>query len=325
MDNNNNNQNSQNDFSANLKKKMLETISLASDLFEENSLNWWAAAGTLLGAIRHQNIIPWDDDIDIYMPRADYEKLLSLASGGVLNDSLGLLSIERNYGYPYTIAKIYNRRTTVWEKKQYDIVFGVWIDIYPLDETDCGLIGIKKQVDALMKYFRQYQESVTNYSFLNVFNALMRGRFYTATKMLKVFRGKRSAENYYNLFLKEYAESQVESGINFYSFGDIGVYNKKWFEKTLKVPFGDTTINIMSGYDDYLKLIYGDYMTPPPVNKRYSGHDFVYVNLERSLTLSQVKNEIRANKPSATVYIGDDNRLLNRVINKIKGSKKTWI
>ena len=116
------------------RQKLLDTFKFTIRFFESHNLRWWACGGTMLGAIRHHDIIPWDDDIDIIMPRDDYNKLLDDAID--LKDSHYSLITPRDQNYYLTSAKIYDNKTTLIESRRYPFAIGVFVDIFPLDQFD---------------------------------------------------------------------------------------------------------------------------------------------------------------------------------------------
>src|SRR5690554_3302921 len=117
-----------------LKQVIRENLQAIHEFCEEYGLTYYLSDGTLLGAIRHKGMIPWDDDADICMPREDYNKLLELSSKLPEPYKIGHYSLDSNYIYPF--IKFMNSSTEVVEyfgKNTYKA--GVWVDIFPLDGT----------------------------------------------------------------------------------------------------------------------------------------------------------------------------------------------
>ena len=113
---------------------LLQTMIDFIKLCEEYNLKYVAAFGTVLGAIRHKGLIPWDDDIDVYMPRKDYEELLKLKDT-LQNTTYQIFDItDDNYYLPY--AKFCNKNTSLWEVKELPCIIGTFIDIFPVDEIN---------------------------------------------------------------------------------------------------------------------------------------------------------------------------------------------
>lgn len=98
-----------------LQKVLLKTFKAFSALCDEYNLRYYAAFGTALGAVRHQGFIPWDDDIDVYMPRQDYNKFIALRDK--IEEAYSIIDL-RDTGYFMYFAKFINNQTTVWEKRE---------------------------------------------------------------------------------------------------------------------------------------------------------------------------------------------------------------
>ena len=116
------------------QEKLLQTFEAFSQFCKANNLTYYAAYGTCLGAVRHHGFIPWDDDIDVYMKREDYERLLSVRDQ--LNGTKWSVSDFRDGNYPYSFGKFYATDCSVWELRQFPFIIGPWIDIFPLDEWE---------------------------------------------------------------------------------------------------------------------------------------------------------------------------------------------
>ncbi len=115
------------------KQLLLQLLDKFVEVCVQNNLKYYLAYGTVLGAIRHKGIIPWDDDIDIQMPREDYLKLQQLPKS-VFGDEFQLSTWSNTPNYPYDFLKLEKLNTTLIErltKKVY--IGGVYIDIFPLD------------------------------------------------------------------------------------------------------------------------------------------------------------------------------------------------
>lgn len=115
------------------KEILCNTMKSFINICKEHNLQYYACAGTCLGAIRHKGMIPWDDDIDVLMPRSDYDKFLALkqklqGTGYEIVDS-------NNQFYNQWFAKFSDANTTIVEITDFPIVFGVYVDIFPLDEV----------------------------------------------------------------------------------------------------------------------------------------------------------------------------------------------
>ena len=113
-----------------LKHIQLDMLSDIAEFCEQNNIKYFLAYGTLIGAIRHKGYIPWDDDIDICMPRPDYDKFLSLYNKKDSAYKAVAFELDENYKLPF--AKVNDTRTVMWETMYDQDVFGVYIDVFPL-------------------------------------------------------------------------------------------------------------------------------------------------------------------------------------------------
>ena len=278
-----------------LKRILIRTLVAFQDFCQKHDLIYYAAYGTCLGAIRHKGIIPWDDDIDVHMPRRDYEKLLSLREE-LKGTDYEIIDIYNNPNYPVTFGKFCFSKTTIWERKEFPIVYGVYIDIFPIDEA--GDLETAEKLYDLRKYISsRYTKAIKHYDFNDYWDAWKSKRFRTLYRYLKNTTFTHlTVEKRLNNIKK--LEEKIKSQRGDYALCYSGFYgfkkelmNKSIFGKGILVPFEDININVPIDYVTYLSNIFGDYMTPPPIEKRAPHHYRYFIDLEHRWLLENIKSE----------------------------------
>lgn len=284
------------DFDKAFKEKLHNTFKFTIDFFKEHELSWFCAFGTAIGAVRHNDIIPWDDDLDIFMPRADYDKLLTLKSA--FNGSNYTVVSYLDDGYCLPFAKIMDKTTTIWEAPRYPFVLGVYIDIFPLDYSSLNNEEYEKAYKLFAKRAENLYKSQTQYSFTefkydlknHYFGAIATGLhslFYPKCFLSKSKEKFRAVEN---VFFDATGNKCVSfSG----TYGTKEIYQRAWFEGYIEFPFHDYQVRVPVEYDKYLKQIYGNYMKLPPENKRVTHHGHYYLNLKERIGVEEIKKRIR--------------------------------
>lgn len=253
----------------------LEILKKVAAICDREGFTYFLAYGTLIGAIRHQGFIPWDDDIDIWMPRPDYERLLDYFEAHK-DELLPLVAFNQNTcsDYPYMITRISDTNYWLDVTNEKDYGIGTFIDIYVLD----GVGGDYEKARSISVKAKRYS------SFL--FQST-RERFQMGiTKGLKKRLLKFPVYCYAKLRGKHYFINKLQSliDLNTYDCSDyIGciswcvntereVLKKEFFETTLKQKFEDTEFTIPGGYDAILTQIYKTYMQMPPEKDRIPHH-----------------------------------------------------
>lgn len=253
----------------------LEILKQVLNICNQYSLTYYMLGGTLLGSVRHKGFIPWDDDIDIGLPRPDYEKFIEIA-GKILYSPYQLHTIFQNSGeYCYYYARVENVKVKILRKASMkDVVIPVWIDVFPLDgvpnnskEKNLWLKRVKaKKVlfnRSQFTYFGSLDYSSKSSAYLKAFN--------NAFLILRLDRmiNTRWAWKKLDKVLKENDYNQCDTLINACGYwGRKEMFPKTVYGKGRLYQFEDLMLNGPEDYDYVLKQMYGDYMTPPPEDKR---------------------------------------------------------
>lgn len=253
---------------------ILEEISRVSEVL---GTKFYLAFGTLLGAIRHKGYIPWDDDIDIWMFRDDYEKFLEHFNE-IASPRYTVYSTKNIENYPYLMPKVMDNATHVREKFFAECPYlGIWVDIFPIDYLSQEGIDAARALTKLeqRRWCALYHQStwigklkLIGYNMIQRDTRMSDLNMNPADLVNEIHRIHRCTEVHDQVRSPSSADS-------FYIF-----YNTHCFDKTIMVPFETLSMPIPSGYDELLRTVYGDYMTPPPVSKQKLARHLIYSKMK---------------------------------------------
>lgn len=269
------------DQSRRLKDKLTDMLSWFHDFCQENGLRYYLAYGTLIGAMRHQGFIPWDDDLDVCMPRPDYDRLIELTAG----KSYGPYLVESPYDgrpdYLYPFAKVYDTRTTLVENLRIPVKRGIYIDIFPLDGGGRTPGAAKRHFSRLMLRFVWYNLHRCGVregrSFLKNMGVklthAMPGFLYNEHKavmrMEKLARRRPYEQyDYVGMYVDQYCARKYMP--------------RSYFGEPKEYEFEGRRFWGPAQGADFLERYYGDWRQLPPEDKRVSVHDYELLDLDRS-------------------------------------------
>lgn len=250
----------------------LATLKTFIKICEQLNLPYIATGGTLLGAVRHQGFIPWDDDLDVAMLRKDYDTFLAKAPD-ILSDLPYFLQTpfsDENYGLSY--AKLLNQHTYIEERNNVNYARkGIFLDIFPLDQIPDSATQLKKQLTDI-----RHLDS----------RLLLKLRYNIIDNPIRHFKAELSIEQRDTALelkkrrleqLTKYNSTEVFPETQFKNLASQYSYEKEIFSyqqitTTELMPFEDTLITVPSDYDALLTEIYGDYHTLPPQSQRSEKH-----------------------------------------------------
>jgi len=249
-----------------IKKIAFDILLEVTNYCEKNNITYFLACGTLLGAVRHSGFIPWDDDIDIMMPRPDYNKFLDSYKGKY---KLCKPSEGRYYYAKVFDDKTIKKESNIDEKKYKDI--GVDIDIFPLD----GIVNDERIVNKLYKK-EEFLEMLLRLSNQPIFHrknplkAINRviPRLIGSKNLVKMIES--NAQTY------KYEDSDYVVRMRRSTNGFTGALPKEVYEK-LYMKFEGHDFCVPKGYDAWLTRFYGDYMVLPPIEKQWRHASKCYI------------------------------------------------
>ena len=246
----------------------------AVNFFNEHEIEYCLCAGTVLGAVRHNGFIPWDDDIDIYLPREDYDRFKEIVGKEGANCINNYLSVKipGDESYPFPYIKIFDNRIIVKDGMMRDkFAMSVGIDVFPMDHYPDS----EKEH---RRYFRNQRLLRLILGSQNI--KLLSPKFYLARILgflpYHLMGGYRKITVLMDTYAKKSNQKNKDS--RHYGCGTWPESEREYFETDMIFPFEmhvfeNAQYYIPGGYDAYLKNLYGDYMTPPPEDKR-ARHDF---------------------------------------------------
>lgn len=287
-----------------LRKLQLLEVSLLQkfqEICKENELTYYLMGGGLIGALRHGGFIPWDDDLDIVMPRKDYDKFLSVCNGGI-EGGYGLVNSETdfdpNWNMPF--SKIIDLQSEIEKPMAFETIKdNVWIDIFPIDGTPNN--SIRRWLHMQHALFLRYWMILTD---INHLSGKKKRPFYESwilalfTK-IPLFKRINTAK-VASLLTK--CMRKYKYDVSYYCCNYIGRYRsreihprERWGEPAVLL-FEGIEVKVPGMYHDLLTQIYGNYMQLPPENQRVAHEVKLLKHRKIDFKAFEERNKIKISK-----------------------------
>lgn len=262
-----------------VKNTLLGVLIYFDKICKEYNLRYTLDAGTLLGAVRHQGFIPWDDDIDVAMPYSDYKKLIKLGDKISNKSHFKLygynLDKDRHDCYVYPYMKLEDTNTVMVSKTMRDRG-GAWVDIFPLNHVPKKFSDYNKSVKKIKFWLKLTFAGNSVKRTDSVIKKYIRNIIYSRESFiqnkLKLELDRLDVDNYDDVSASiEFAMTDVVNKSN-------KIFDKKFpknfLEHFVELEFEGHKFMSVERYTDYLTIEYGDWQTLPPVEQRINKHEF---------------------------------------------------
>ena len=264
-----------------VQMKCLGILKVFDAFCEKNGLLYYACGGGCIGAVRHGGFIPWDDDIDVMMPREDYQRFKELWPQQMDEERFRLNDNSEDVFLRNMWTSVSDEETTFIKERQsdLDISHGIKLEIIPLD--GCPDSRVQRVFQMFWALVRQI--------YINQEPPISKGKLmYGLGKILlgihrswkSRYRAAMRAEKRMIRYPFSSAEKVTELTTRFQYM--VNEYPAEAFRAAVRMPFEDTTIPVPVGYDTYLRMAFGDYMQMPPEEERVPKHDAVLIDTENS-------------------------------------------
>jgi lipopolysaccharide cholinephosphotransferase len=254
-----------------LKEIEFDILKVFDDFCKENNIRYFLAYGTLLGAIRYKKFIPWDDDVDLLIPREDYDRMITLFKD---TERYRLFAFEKDPEYLYPFAKLCDM-TTRKDEFGYEngIALGVDIDLFPLDAWDDDLekaIIEAKRINKLMFYL-----GLSKLKKADSANPIKRAVKRMLMAWCKLLGSKHFLRKIQKETCKEWQKGNAYVGAKSWCvYGERGIIPAEAFADSVDIEFEGRMFPAPVGYDKYLTCLYGNYLPEPPKEKQKTHHSF---------------------------------------------------
>lgn len=256
-----------------LKKIEFDILRHFDTFCKENSICYFLAYGTLLGAVRYKKFIPWDDDVDVLVPREDYERLLKIYED---NTRYKLFAFEKDGEFHYPFAKLCDLSTKkiLPEFLNSTVIPGVEIDIFPLDCWCSDYQSAKKEARSIYRDISFLQASQMKES------PVKNGVKSLLWKMISIYARFRT-NKYFNKKIVKKSKANNQDNPTYVGskswciYGERGIIPAEAFADVIYLEFEGELFPAPIGYDKYLTCLYGDYLPEPPKEKQKTNHHFV--------------------------------------------------
>ena len=261
-----------------LQLKQLDMLVYFKEFCEKNDLTFYLIGGGLIGALREGGFVPWDDDVDVMLPRGDYEKLPKLWKEQHADGRFRLLKTDDEVFTGNIFITVTDTNYTMVKTNQVDIDIphGLVLDVFPLDVAPDGRFARKMQLVWTMLYSLFLAQVVPeNHGGILSFGSKV---------LLGIFRGEKIRRKIWRFCERKMTKYKLSenkcvtelcSGPYWMKFE----YPKHIYEGVAHVTFEGIELPCMSGYDEYLRSVFGDYMQRPPKDKQQPHHDIAYLDL----------------------------------------------
>ena len=241
------------------------------EICQKIGVKYFLAYGSLIGAVRHKGFIPWDDDMDICMLREDYEKLQDYLISNP-NERYEVMSYKNNLNYVYPFMKVQDNQTYLLEEDvRIDSNMGIYVDIFPVDGYEDDSV-FKDKMTRLIK-----KRQLSCYTFKGITNT--KSLLNSLIRYISVIIFYFTNTNKYIRGIDELAKSRKVldyEEVDYLIYKDMNkpVWRREWLEQVTTGTFEGKEFMIPKNYHEILTSDYGDYMQLPPVELRFSHHDF---------------------------------------------------
>jgi len=286
----------------------LDILTAFDEFCKKHGLNYYLCGGTLLGAVRHGGFIPWDDDIDLFMARPGYERLIRICRTESIGENL-IFACAENKKFMRPFARIYDVRTDV-EREYYVKSSGphVWLDILPVD-------GLPEGDDVLRRLFKM-RDRLDGMNFVTMWKPFRyRNRIMLIRNLIRYPVAKLTGPGFWCSLLEKTGKKRPFETAEWVGCVTAGRYGKgeamkrKEFLVPAKVMFEGRTYPTMSCYREYLSGIYRDYMKMPPESKRAIHIEYTTMNRRDYDALCARHSELKNDSSRGETECGDNGEL----------------